>query len=689
MADSNVFSANTILEKGFIVSSSNISNPSIRASMEAELVVQAREYFALMDAQARVCAEAMGDDLKYMGTATVVRDMAFMAQAFDGNGAKINYCPWGASYGSVIGAYLVNMLPDRVGRVVIDGIVDPVGRANVPSHEWAFGDLSSTEKTYAYYLQKCSNAGSSRCPIAKRQNEPPADIGAHTMNVGCSSATRRFVAALLEDDLVGETYTPSSSRTRVSAGHQDEANGPRAPTEQAHSTVDGSQPQHGARTSPLYPRFSHSHLPTRVRPYRDSARTYEETVRAFKSEDPVDAEGLSLLGTTAPSRLNSLPALRWSIGGGGVLEVVREDSRARREHARDVRFSRTPSAPLTTKLVDTEPPFPDSKKIPSAFVHIGRRRILAQDSARNLASVTCHTAPDFDWTQLDHLSPHGSKTAHPAVPSLNLSLCERSPEMSSSLPNENVLKRFARFGQDTSPWARFWPSSSGATIVARSGVWYNTAYTRICSPRHPTTSPNPSPACPKRFRQIQLPCGHTPAGLYSVLLRTNNNLYPTRASPSAPSSVLGRCDSPPGSRRVTHHIAATFLSTILHHLLAYRSETPRASALPSGLPLCASSLDSSPSSLYESTPKHFAPSGCQTGFVGPVFLPRLEKPQRWGFRLARRHCIRAPSLSGQPKLFIACRGWFGAGRVGTVCVRIRPERRPCLPVVAIPTSTPA
>ncbi|KAF7305243.1 hypothetical protein HMN09_00775100 [Mycena chlorophos] len=123
MADANHFPTDTILEKCFTLSSSHISDPSTRTSVEAKLVVQARDYLALMDT------------------------------------AKPR-------------------LPHRVGRVVIDGIVDPVGWANEPSHKWAFGDLASTEKTYAYYLQKCSEAGPSRCPIAKRQNEPPSDISA-------------------------------------------------------------------------------------------------------------------------------------------------------------------------------------------------------------------------------------------------------------------------------------------------------------------------------------------------------------------------------------------------------------------------------------------------------------------------------------------------------------------------------
>jgi hypothetical protein len=75
-----------VLEQGFTVaSSSNLSNPAI----EAQLVEQSRQFLALKKSQAELCAKNMGDELRYMGTATVVRDMDFMAKLFDGKDAKM------------------------------------------------------------------------------------------------------------------------------------------------------------------------------------------------------------------------------------------------------------------------------------------------------------------------------------------------------------------------------------------------------------------------------------------------------------------------------------------------------------------------------------------------------------------------------------------------------------------------
>ncbi|RPD70219.1 hypothetical protein L226DRAFT_616293 [Lentinus tigrinus ALCF2SS1-7] len=65
-----------------------------------------------------------GKYLRYIGTAATVRDMVSIADALDGPGTPINYL--GISYGTLIGSWFINMFPERVGRVVFDGVIDPV-----------------------------------------------------------------------------------------------------------------------------------------------------------------------------------------------------------------------------------------------------------------------------------------------------------------------------------------------------------------------------------------------------------------------------------------------------------------------------------------------------------------------------------------------------------------------------------
>ncbi|KAI0634190.1 TAP-like protein-domain-containing protein [Trametes polyzona] len=163
------FIANTVLERGYDVGP-NLTDPKNRA----HLIEQQRDADALWETQFEICAETMGDNLKYMGTTTVARDIDFITTLLDGEDALINF--YGLSYGTVIGQYLVNLFPDRVGRVVIDGVVDAIAWATLPSYKWERYWQSSTDTTYEIFLSDCSKAGPSQCALAKSAHDTPDDI---------------------------------------------------------------------------------------------------------------------------------------------------------------------------------------------------------------------------------------------------------------------------------------------------------------------------------------------------------------------------------------------------------------------------------------------------------------------------------------------------------------------------------
>ncbi|KAG9124179.1 hypothetical protein FRC07_012564 [Ceratobasidium sp. 392] len=110
------------------------------------------------------CLQYMPDTFQYLGTAAAVRDMVAMHDYLEGPDKPINY--WGLSYGTVIGIYMVNMFPTRVGRVVLDGVVDPVYWANRPAHEiWAI-NVESADEALTGFVQACAAAGPAGCAIA-------------------------------------------------------------------------------------------------------------------------------------------------------------------------------------------------------------------------------------------------------------------------------------------------------------------------------------------------------------------------------------------------------------------------------------------------------------------------------------------------------------------------------------------
>ena len=77
-----VFKRNTVLERSYDVPS-NIS----REEASKILVQQQREADALLKTQFEVCKKNMGEQLKYMGTSTVVRDIDFITKKLEGEDA--------------------------------------------------------------------------------------------------------------------------------------------------------------------------------------------------------------------------------------------------------------------------------------------------------------------------------------------------------------------------------------------------------------------------------------------------------------------------------------------------------------------------------------------------------------------------------------------------------------------------
>ena len=132
-----------------------------------------------------------GQYLPYVGTTATVRDLVAIAEYFDGKGCDINY--YGLSYGTTIGNYLINskpaippspapiltpssVFPDRVGRVILDGVEDPITHASKPSYLYWAHRVESVDETFQGFTQGCALAGSYGCPLATNSSTGPGII---------------------------------------------------------------------------------------------------------------------------------------------------------------------------------------------------------------------------------------------------------------------------------------------------------------------------------------------------------------------------------------------------------------------------------------------------------------------------------------------------------------------------------
>ncbi|KAI8072814.1 Alpha/Beta hydrolase protein [Gongronella butleri] len=120
------------------------------ASWQADLVAQ--------------CIDKNKDFVPYVSTAAVARDIDAMREAF---GQELtNY--WGFSYGTFLGATYVNMFPDRVGRVILDGVTDP-STFSGELVNWIKTSLIHTEDGLDGFGAYCEAAGPEKCALANRE----------------------------------------------------------------------------------------------------------------------------------------------------------------------------------------------------------------------------------------------------------------------------------------------------------------------------------------------------------------------------------------------------------------------------------------------------------------------------------------------------------------------------------------
>ncbi len=93
------------------------------------------------------CQTNSGDLLSHIGTPNVARDLDVLRAALGDQ--QLTYM--GKSYGTYIGALYADMFPDRVGRLVLDGAIDPT----LTGTEMALGQAEGFERALSAFITWC------------------------------------------------------------------------------------------------------------------------------------------------------------------------------------------------------------------------------------------------------------------------------------------------------------------------------------------------------------------------------------------------------------------------------------------------------------------------------------------------------------------------------------------------------
>ncbi|KAF9255261.1 hypothetical protein L218DRAFT_967471 [Marasmius fiardii PR-910] len=106
----------------------------------------------------RLAAERDHSVLAHINTDQTARDMLRITEAHGRE--KLQY--WGFSYGTVLGSTFAAMFPDKVHRLVIDGVVDVSG--DYYTTNWK-DNLRDTDNVLQWFFKDCLDAGPEHCPF--------------------------------------------------------------------------------------------------------------------------------------------------------------------------------------------------------------------------------------------------------------------------------------------------------------------------------------------------------------------------------------------------------------------------------------------------------------------------------------------------------------------------------------------
>ncbi len=112
------------------------------------------------------CAEKTGPVLGHVDTVSAAKDLDILRGVL--NDSKLNYL--GYSYGTFLGSTYASLFPDNVGRMVLDGAMDP----SLSYEELTAGQAKAFEKAIRAYVTNClQNSG---CPLSGTPDEAVRQI---------------------------------------------------------------------------------------------------------------------------------------------------------------------------------------------------------------------------------------------------------------------------------------------------------------------------------------------------------------------------------------------------------------------------------------------------------------------------------------------------------------------------------
>jgi len=171
---------------------------------------------------ANQCAINAAQNGSFVGTVATSRDVMGIVDALGGD-KLLRY--WGISYGTALGATIAAMFPDRIDKMLLDGVVNPWKYWG----ELALIDTSNDDKALEGFCTNCVASGPDLCPLG--MNRTAIDVckliydGLETLKYNpvygqASTGPVLVEYNLIKNYIVTELYAPYA--WNVAAGYLDE-----------------------------------------------------------------------------------------------------------------------------------------------------------------------------------------------------------------------------------------------------------------------------------------------------------------------------------------------------------------------------------------------------------------------------------------------------------------------------------
>jgi pimeloyl-ACP methyl ester carboxylesterase len=155
---------------------------------------------AMSELFGQTCATNSPDTFKFLDTISASRDIDIL-RALLGD-EKLNWL--GKSYGTFLGATYADLFPDRVGRMLLDGAIDP----SLSNEQLSYGQARGFELALTRFVDDC--ATKTDCPLSANGKTGVSEITNLLIDLDSNSATledgRLFTQAMATIGIVGSLY---------------------------------------------------------------------------------------------------------------------------------------------------------------------------------------------------------------------------------------------------------------------------------------------------------------------------------------------------------------------------------------------------------------------------------------------------------------------------------------------------